>query len=119
MRMYRFAIAPTTLLIAALVLGVTAKADQHSGTWKMNPAKSTYSPGPAPKDVTVRADSDESGIKLDADSTNADGTPTHVEYSAKFNGKDYPIIGTYADTASVKRIGANTMQAILKKKTAS
>jgi hypothetical protein len=116
MRMYRFAIAPTIVLIAALVLGVTAKADQHSGTWKMNPAKSKYSPGPMPKNVTVKVDCDENGIELEADGTNADGTPTHVEYSAKFDGKDYPIIGTYADTVSVKRIDANTMQAILKKK---
>jgi hypothetical protein len=116
MRMNRLAIFATTTLIAALALSVAATADQHSGTWKMNAAKSKYSPGPAPKDVTVKVDSDENGIKLDADGTNADGTPTHVEYSAKFDGKDYPIIGTYADTVSVKRIDANTMQAILKKK---
>jgi hypothetical protein len=116
MRMNRLAIFATTTLISALALSVAATADQHSGTWKMNPAKSKYSPGPAPKDVTVKVDSDENGIKLDADGTNADGTPTHVEYSAKFDGKDYPIIGTYADTVSVKRIDANTMQAILKKK---
>jgi hypothetical protein len=114
--MCRFAVALTTVLVAALVLGVTATADQQSGTWKMNPAKSKYSPGPMPKNVTVKVDCDENGIKLDADGTNADGTPTHVEYSAKFDGKDYPIIGTYADTVSVKRIDANTMQAILKKK---
>ena len=81
----------------------------------MNPAKSKYSPGPAPKDVTVRVDCDENGIELDADGTNADRTPTHVKCSAKFDGKDYPIIGTYADTVPVKRIDANTMQAILKK----
>lgn len=116
MRINRWPIFATTLLIAALVLTIAANADQHSGTWKMNPAKSKYSPGPAPKDVTVKIDSDENGIKLDADGTNADGTPTHVEYSAKFDGKDYPIIGTYADTVAVKRIDANTIQAILKRK---
>jgi hypothetical protein len=116
MRINRLPVFATTLLIAALVLIVAANADQHSGTWKMNPAKSKYSPGPAPKDVTVKVESDENGVTIDADGTNADGTPTHVEYSAKFDGKDYAIIGTYADTVSVKRIDANTMQAILKKK---
>jgi hypothetical protein len=116
MQVNRLAIFATTTLIAALALSVAATADQHSGTWKMNPAKSKYSPGPAPKDVTVKVESDENGVRIDADGTNADGTPTHVEYSAKFDGKDYPIIGTYADTVSVKRIDANTMQAILKKK---
>jgi hypothetical protein len=40
MRIKGFAIFTITLLIAALVLSVAAAADQHSGTWKMNPAKS-------------------------------------------------------------------------------
>jgi len=116
MRMKGFAIFTITLLIAALVLSVAAAADQHSGTWKMNPAKSKYSPGPTPRSVTVNVDCDENGIKLDAEGTNQDGTPTHVEYSAKFDGKKYPIIGTYADTVSVKRIDANTIQSTLRKK---
>ena len=116
MRIKGFAIFTITLLIAALVLSVAAAADQHSGTWKMNPAKSKYSPGPTPRSVTVKVDCDENGIKLDAEGTNQDGTPTHVEYSAKFDGKNYPIIGTYADTVSVKRIDANTIQSTLRKK---
>lgn len=116
MRIKGFAIFTITLLIAALVLSVAAAADQHSGTWKMNPAKSKYRPGPTPRSVTVKVDCDENGIKLDAEGTNQDGTPTHVEYSAKFDGKDYPIIGTYADTVSVKRIDANTIQSTLRKK---
>jgi len=110
-----FVILMTTLLIAPLVLSVAATADQHSGTWNMNPAKSKCSPGPTPRNVTVKVDCDENGIKLDAEGTNQDGTPTHVEYSAKFDGKDYPITGTYADTVSVKRIDTNTIQFHFKK----
>src|SRR5215467_9862811 len=50
-----------TMVIAALTLTVTtAAADQLSGTWKMNAEKSKYSPGPAPKDLTVVVESDES-----------------------------------------------------------
>ena len=116
MRMNGFAIFPTTLLIVSFVLSVAAAADQHSETWKMNPAKSKYSPGPTPRSLTVKVDCDENSIKLDSEGTNADGTPTHVEYSAKFDGKDYPITGTYADTVSVKRIDANTIESTLRKK---
>jgi hypothetical protein len=116
MRMNGFAIFPTTLLMVSFVLSVAAAADQHSGTWKMNPAKSKYSPGPTPRSLTVKVDCDENGIKLDSEGTNADGTPTHVEYSAEFDGKDYPITGTYADTVSVKRIDANTIESTLRKK---
>jgi hypothetical protein len=117
MRTKRFGAFATTLLLAALAVNVAvAAADQHSGTWKMNPAKSKYSPGPTPKSVTVKVDADENNIKINADGTGADGSPTHVEYSAKFDGKDYPVTGLpYADTVSVKRIDTNTIQSTLKK----
>lgn len=117
MRIQGLSIFAITLLFATLALSVTAvAADQQSGTWKMNPAKSKYRPGPTPKSLTVKVDSDENSVKVIADGTNADGAPTHVEYNATFDGKDYPIIGTYADTVSVKRIDARPMQSILKSK---
>jgi hypothetical protein len=117
MRMTRFAIFGTTLLVAALALSVPAQAaDQHSGTWKMNPAKSKYSPGPAPKSVTVKVDSDENGIKIDSEGIGGDENPTHIQFDAKFDGKDYPATGLpYGDTVSVKRIGADTIQSTIKK----
>jgi hypothetical protein len=117
MRIRRFAAFVTTLLLLALAANArAAAADQQSGTWKMNPAKSKYSPGPAPKSVTLKVDSDENNIKITADGTSADGSPTHVEYSAKFDGKDYPITGVpNADTVSVKRISATTIQSTSKK----
>ena len=117
MRTNRFVVFTTALLLAALVLAVTAAAaDQHSGTWKMNPDKSKYSPGPAPKTSTAKIESDENGIKVNVEGTNADGSALHVQYDAKFDGKDYPITGVpNADTISVKRIDANTIQSTSKK----
>jgi hypothetical protein len=117
MRTGKFAIFTTVLLLVALALAVTvAAADQHSGTWKMNPAKSKYSPGPAPKSTTVTVEADDKGVKIDAEIVNADGSPAHVQYDAKFDGKDYPVTGIpYADAVSVKRIDANTIEATLKK----
>ena len=105
------------LLITALTLAVkTAAADQLSGTWKMNSEKSKYSPGPAPKDLTVVVESDENNYKLDASGTGGDGKPTHVQYSAKFDGKDYPATGiANADAVSLKRIDANTIETLQKK----
>src|SRR5260370_37787418 len=78
--------------------------------------RSKYSPGPTPKSITLKVDADENNIKINADGTDADESPTHVEYSAKFDGKDYPVTGLpYAETVSVKRIDANTIQSTLKK----
>jgi hypothetical protein len=117
MRIEKFVAFVTTLLFVALALTVVARAaDQHSGTWKMNPAKSSYNPGPPAKSVTLKIEADQYGIKINADGIDGDGTPTHVAYDAKFDGKDYPITGVpYADTVSVKRIDATTTEATIKK----
>ncbi len=117
MRTKRFAVFTTAVLLVALALAVTAAAaDQHSGTWKMNPDKSKYSPGPAPKNTTVTIEADDKGVKINAQGTNADGSELHVQYDAKFDGKDYPVTGVpNADMVSVKRIDADTVQSTLKK----
>jgi hypothetical protein len=115
MRIKNFAAFATTLLLVALVLSA-APADQQSGTWKMNPAKSKYSPGPAPKSITVKIASDADNIKLASDGIDAAGNPTHVEYTAKYDGKDYPVTGVpNADTVAVERLDANTIRSTTKK----
>ena len=114
----KFAAYATTLLFVALALSVSAArgADQQSGTWKMNPTKSKYSPGPAPKSITVTIESDADNIKLTSDGIDAAGNPTHVEYTAKYDGKDYPLTGVpNADTVALKRIDAKTTQSTVKK----
>jgi hypothetical protein len=117
MRIKMFAALGTTLLLVALVLNVSAApADEHSGTWKMNAAKSNYSPGPAPKSITVKIVSDVENMKLTSDGIDAAGKPTHVEYTAKFDGKDYPITGIpNADTVALERLDANTIRSTTKK----
>src|SRR5256714_9632083 len=117
MRIKTFAVFATTLLLGALALRVpAAAADQHSGTWKMNPAKSKYRPGTTAKSNTVQIDSDADNIKLSAEGIDAAGNPTHVEYTAKYDGKDYPITGMpNADTVALERPDASTMRSTLKK----
>ena len=109
-------IASAVLLVAlAWSLGAVA-ADQHSGSWKMNPAKSKYSPGPAAKSVNLKVEADENGVKIESEGTDGEGNPTHVAYDAKFDGKDYPLTGLpYGDTVSVKRVAADTIQSTIKK----
>ena len=113
----KFAAFATTLLLVALALNASAApADQQSGTWKMNPAKSKYSPGPAPKSITVKIASDADNIKLASDGIDAAGNPTHVEFTAKYDGKDYPITGVpNADTVAIERLDANTVRSTTKK----
>jgi hypothetical protein len=117
MRIKMVAALATTLLLVALVLNVSAApADEHSGTWKMNPTKSNYSPGPAPKSITVKIVSDADDMKLTSDGIDAAGKPTHVEFTAKYDGKDYPITGIQnADTVALERLDASTIRSTTKK----
>jgi hypothetical protein len=86
------------------------------GTWKLNAAKSKYSPGPAPQALTVKVEPSGQGEKVTAEFVNADGTRTTTEYTANFDGKDNPLTGSQiADTVSVKRINARTTERTDKK----
>jgi hypothetical protein len=106
-------------LISVLALtAVVFAADNNVGTWKLNLAKSKYSPGPAPKSQTLKIEAwGEDGVKYTADGVGADGKPTHAEFQAKYDGKDYAFKGNPdADTLAYKRIDANTLEATLKMK---
>ena len=114
-RISRLAIAVFAVL--ALGVGIAVAADVHSGTWKMNPAKSKYSPGPAQKSMTLKIEADENGIKLDGEGVNGDDSPMHVQYEAKFDGKEYSATGlpSGGDKITVKRVNANTIVSTQKK----
>jgi len=104
-------------VIAVLVLtAVVSAEDNNVGTWKLNPSKSNYSPGPAPKSQTLKIEAwGDDGLKYVADGVGADGKPTHAEFQAKYDGKDYPFKGNPdADMLSYKRIDANTLEATTK-----
>lgn len=95
----------------------TQAADNWAGTWKLNLAKSKYSPGPAPKSNVAKLEASDGGIKSAAEGVGADDKPTHTEFAAKFDGKDYPYKGNAAyDTIVVKRIDDNTYEGTLKGK---
>jgi hypothetical protein len=111
-----------SILIFAFLVGlftngvVKATDDPSSGKWTMNPAKSKYDPGPAPKSSTTTIESDETKYKVDAHTVNADGTETHISFDAKTDGKDYPLSGMpNADMISVKRVDAKTIETTWKK----
>jgi len=95
---------------------VALAAENWLGTWKLDVAKSKYSPGPAPKSLTLKFEATADGIKLTSDGVNAEGNPTHGEYVSKFDGKDVPWKGNPdADTASAKKIDDNSYENVWKK----
>ncbi|HEX9689563.1 MAG TPA: hypothetical protein VGB47_10905 [Thermoanaerobaculia bacterium] len=95
---------------------VALAAENWLGTWKLDVAKSKYSPGPAPKSLTLKFEATADGIKLTSDGVNAEGNPTHGEYVSKFDGKDVPWKGNPdADTAAAKKIDDNSYENVWKK----
>ena len=111
------------VLAIGVVLGIGAvdlsaqMNDPRIGTWKLNVAKSTYSPGPAPQSLMVKIEAAGQGEKVTADFVNADGTRTTTLYTANFDGKDAPLTGSLAgvDMVSLKRIDAQTTERTDKK----
>jgi hypothetical protein len=100
-----------------LAIGATLwSADLSVGTWKLNVAKSKYSPGPAPKSATITYEETADGIKRTGESVDAEGKTTSFSYTAKYDGKDYPVSGSETfDAIALKRINDHTSQATLKK----
>ena len=65
------------LFLALLVsVGLWAQNDPLIGTWKMNVAKSKYSPGPAPKSGTTKISAVPGGIRLVTNGVNDKGKAT-------------------------------------------
>jgi hypothetical protein len=92
----KYAIGVFAVIIAMAMLCLNAQApDPLSGTWKLNLAKSKWSPSQlAPKSGTTKFEVTQDTIKAVVDGVDAQGRITHAEYTAKFDGKDYPWKGT-------------------------
>jgi hypothetical protein len=102
----------------AIVLSssVALAGDNWLGTWKLDTAKSKYSPGPGFKSLTLKFEATPAGIKLTTDGVMADGKAIHGGYVSKFDGKDVPWEGNpNADTAAPKKIDDNSYENTWKK----
>ena len=95
----------TRMLVVALIgvaftfSAVAEDKAPYVGTWKLNIAKSKYDPGPPPRsaqDVNTEA---KGAMKSVQDWVGADGKAGHAEWTAKFDGKDYPVTGGVAGTS--------------------
>jgi hypothetical protein len=107
------ALTVIAVLVVTAVVSAQDKQDNNVGTWKLNPSKSQYSPGPAPKSQTLTIEAwGDDGVKYTSDGVGGDSKPTHTEFQAKYDGKGYPFKGNPdADALSYKRIDANTLEA--------
>ena len=100
------------VILAAAVAVLSAQgANLRIGTWHLNVAKSTYSPGPAPKSQVLTIEAAAAGEKVTSESVSATGAKTVSVYTANYDGKPYPItVSEIADMVTLKRVDANTSE---------
>ncbi len=116
--MKRASIAVSVLVVfcAVVVFAQAPAAKNFVGTWKLDPAKSKFSPGPALKSQVATLDAVDGGLKVAADRVDADGKTMHFEWTAKFDGKDYPVKGDPGrDAVSLKKVDDYTLDISNKK----
>jgi hypothetical protein len=104
-----------TLAVCFVGAAMCFAQDPNIGTWKLNEAKSQI-PAGAPKIATVVFAADGDNMKVTQDATDKDGKPIHIEWTGKFDGKDYTVTGNPAsDSRSYQRIDDRTMVSTGKK----
>ena len=98
-------------LILAVAVTVIAAfgADNSLGTWKLNVAKSKYSPAPMPlKSLTSTREAADGGVKVTNVGERTDGS-INASFTAKYDGSPAAVAGSGApyDTISIKQVSAN------------
>ena len=116
-RLTRVTMILTSALLTLAVLAIAQPKDPFAGTWKLNVAKSKYSPGPAPKTSTATYEAAGAGYKVSVRTEPASGEVQEWSYTTNLDGKDSPVTGNNpnADSVAVKRINATTMENVSKR----
>jgi phage tail sheath gpL-like len=98
-----------TLLLGFVGAAVCFADDPQMGTWKLNEAKSKIGAG-SPKLTKVVYEAAGDSVKVTVDGTDGDGNPLHSEWTGKYDGKDYTVIGDPStDTRSYKKVNDHTL----------
>ena len=109
-------------MLAALLPLIAAQDNPAAGTWKLDVAKSKFSPGPPPKSATLTIEAQGDSVKTKLEEVEADDSHTGYEYTATLDGKDYPVAGSTsperlrgADAVVIRRNGSHAYGAMFKK----
>jgi hypothetical protein len=116
-RFKRFSSVAIFALLGVLTLSTAAlqaqNADPFVGKWQLDPEKSQFTPSPGPDERNMVIE-----LTKDGGFHHTVFTPTvfagvnFIEYTAKFDGKDYEINGSGLDTVSLKRVDQNTIERV-------
>jgi hypothetical protein len=103
-------------LAVCLALSMTCWAsDPNVGSWKLNESKSKI-PAGAPKNTSVTYTAEGDQYKCVVEGVDAKGSPSHNEWTGKFDGKDYAVTGDpNVDMRALKMTSKNHYRVVNKK----
>jgi hypothetical protein len=85
-------------------------ADPQMGTWKLNEAKSKFTPG-ITKNTMVVFEAVGDQVKITGNGVDAKGKSTRTQWTGRFDGKNYPVTGNPdSDARSYKKINDRTLE---------
>ena len=116
MRVNRLVFLVLTCVAAASV--AMFAADPNIGTWKLNVAKSKFADASmAPKSAVTKIEAAAGGaVNVTVDNVGTDGRQVHYTYTAKYDGKDYPVKGDEnRDSISITKKDDYTYTVVSKK----
>ena len=116
-RLTRVTMILATVGLTVAVLAAAQTKDPFVGAWRLNIAKSTFSPGPPPRSQESTYEAAGQGYKVTVKSEPASGPALQWSFTSDLDGKDAPITGNNpnADTVALKRIDAHTLESVNKK----
>jgi len=97
----RIGVTALLALACAATASAQSKDDPSIGSWKLNVAKSTFTPGPAKKGDTRSYEVTDGWLIVTTESISGEGNRTGVRFAAKFDGKPYAQIGRFAPTVTL------------------
>lgn len=88
------------------------RASPVLGTWRLNIAKSVFTPGPGWRSqLRVYSAEPGGGVLIKWTGIGAHGEPMHLSFVSRLDGKDYPMTGSaHYDTLNAVRIDALTVK---------
>jgi hypothetical protein len=103
-----------TFVMCFVGLTVCFADNANMGSWKLNESKSKLPS--AARNTMVMYEAVGDNVKVTIDGVDAQGKPTHTEWTGKFDGKDYPVTGdSTSDSRSYKEVSDHDLNFTAKK----
>ena len=106
-----------TVLAVAFAAGasfnILANDAAGMGTYKLNPEKSKFNPGPPPANFTAKFEPEGKAVKVTMESKGPDGKSSVSGYTAGYDGKAVPMKGmAHVDSTKLRRLDASTTERV-------